>query len=325
MTNKLPVVGNRYRATDSNKLITNKDYILTCDEILSTTVILNKEKNGSYISWPINGFFEDFEELPETKLPVVGKRYRRIGGGYDIVVGEVEQHLVYFRMADENNKESFSCPLEFFWGDFEELSEDEAETKPETQNHISELSPEVKEAMEELDRELDHWMPTEDKEEYQLTSKAEKLLNALDEQFNVMELHNIKAQAEKVDKQFMSKEEDKIDTRQERVDSIKVNETNESVDVKEEEVKEKESIWKPVNELPTNNAHCLVKCNDANKNHVFSAVFLAKEQAKGNKGFVDLAAQHLGGMNYSKEYITLTEFINDYEKLKERVKKLEEK
>lgn len=199
MTNKLPVVGKRYKATDSNKLITSKNHILTCDEIFPTTVILDKA--ASYICWPISCFFEDFEELPEDK----------------------------------------------------------AETKPETQSHISELSPEVKKAMEELDKELDRWMPTEDKEEYQLTSKAEKLLNALD-------------------KQFMSKEEVKIDTSS----GSCLSDT-------------RESIWKPDREIT--------------QTELMESISAKKVILHPTKPV----------------HLQIWDFINDYEKLKERVRKLEEK
>ena len=67
MTNKLPVVGNRYRATESNKLVLNKDIPLICDEVSEGRVIIGKGINGGYLVWPVKDFFEDFEELPEDK------------------------------------------------------------------------------------------------------------------------------------------------------------------------------------------------------------------------------------------------------------------
>ena len=65
MTNKMPVVGKRYRATEANEFIPNKDYIMSCDEILSDRIILDKDKRGGHIIFPIKDFFKYFEELPE--------------------------------------------------------------------------------------------------------------------------------------------------------------------------------------------------------------------------------------------------------------------
>lgn len=280
-----------------------------------------------------------------NKLPVVGNRYRRLhcGNEYELV-SFCERRNSYFLKAITGIDKGAVFEFSSYFAEkhFKELPEDKAETKPETQSHISQLSPEVKEAMEELDKELDHWMPTEDKEEYQLTSKVEKLLNALD-------------------KQFMSKEEDKIDTRQERVDSVKVNETNKSVDVKEEEVKEniltakdkksnviefdyiktqaeevadnkieakEESIWKPVSELPEDGCEkLLIKLNGTVQiaNHTFydderiDELYITDGWGKDKIECTEYPSEEV------ESFCTLTDFINDYEKLKERVKKLEEK
>lgn len=68
MTNKLPVVGQRYRATDSNKFIHNKNFVLTCDGVSDYMIILNKKEDASCIGWPAKDFFDDFEELPEDKF-----------------------------------------------------------------------------------------------------------------------------------------------------------------------------------------------------------------------------------------------------------------
>ena len=68
MTNKMPVVGKRYRATEANEFIPNKDYIMRCDEILSDRVILDKDTRSGYIGCSIEDFFQYFEELPEDNL-----------------------------------------------------------------------------------------------------------------------------------------------------------------------------------------------------------------------------------------------------------------
>lgn len=121
-----------------------------------------------------------------NKLPELGRIYqRRDDATHKVLVTGISFTATGNRaLVSYGHETDYS---DYFMKDFEELPEDKAEIKPETQSHISELSPEVKEAMEELDKELDCWMPTEDKEEYKLTSKAERLLNALDKQFKVSE------------------------------------------------------------------------------------------------------------------------------------------
>jgi ferredoxin len=68
MTNKIPVVGKRYRATEASEFIPNKNYIMRCDEILSDRVILDKDTCDAHIGCPIEVFFKYFEELPEDNL-----------------------------------------------------------------------------------------------------------------------------------------------------------------------------------------------------------------------------------------------------------------
>lgn len=52
-----------------------------------------------------------------NKLPVAGKRYRRIGEGYEIVVEEVTQSYAYLQVDGEICRES----LLSFWKYFEEI------------------------------------------------------------------------------------------------------------------------------------------------------------------------------------------------------------
>lgn len=70
MTNKLPVVGEKYKATDLNEFIPNKDFILTCDEILDDRIILNKEKDGSHIGFPKDDFFKYFNKIKFDKKEI---------------------------------------------------------------------------------------------------------------------------------------------------------------------------------------------------------------------------------------------------------------
>lgn len=126
MTNKLPVVGKRYKAKHNNKIFTAVTY-LGADLDVSVRMCCNNDLLSDFTYRPKNDNFDKF---------------------------------------------------------FEELPEDEAETKPETQS--LELSPEVKEAMEELKKESLH-IPFGDLKDYhynKLKQDAETLLNALDKQFS---------------------------------------------------------------------------------------------------------------------------------------------
>jgi hypothetical protein len=257
-----------------------------------------------------------------NKLPVVGKRYRL--RNYKAEVINVDSEGVTYLQGD---KEYWDF-LDDFRDYFEELPEDKAETKPETKSHISvdfakegsdktfytfvknaELSPEVKEAIIKAKRELNKDRFTS----YLVLSDFLKIEAVLSNLLNAL------------DKQFMSKEEDKIDTRQEHLDSIKVNETSESVDVKEEEVKEKDSIWKPVNELPKSGDHIYLKLNSQEiltGYYEDPYFFRLTRQTGTNNSRAELVTIH---EQYIEAWCALTDYVNDYEKLKERVRKLEEK
>lgn len=67
---ELPVVGKRYKATESNDFVVDKDISLICDEVSEVRVVLGKGRDGSYLAWPVKDFFKDFEELPEDKAEI---------------------------------------------------------------------------------------------------------------------------------------------------------------------------------------------------------------------------------------------------------------
>lgn len=200
--------------------------------------------------------------------------------------------------------------LEGYNNGFDDCLKEMAERFPDQISETSlipsnsrELSPEVKEAMEKLKDDIKAWVddvfgdftplsrikPLEPGPVYETLMMINDLLNALD-------------------KQFMSKEEVKIDIKQEYVDSVKVNETSKSVAVKEEEVKEKEeSIWKSVSELPN-----------------YPLEYPEKILVKYLSGEVEMRKEDNAFVGDEK-FCRIGDFINDYEKLKERVSKLEGK
>jgi hypothetical protein len=375
MTNKLPVVGKKYRIKNSEM---PWDICEIIDiETKGDTDFVNieyKERFFKQASYEAKIFNECFEELPEDKIETKdnilwSEENVSECGRFKIKTGttstfeyktQKEEQSISFKDAIYNIKHEVES---IKYGDdlminpasiVEDMLQKKlarlldkaeevinSEIKPETQSHISELSPEVKEAMENIRKNLREsaWgryiSPERCLKEYtNLKVEAQNLLNALDEQFNVMELHNIKAQAEKVDKQFMSKEEVKIDTSSGSCLSNNEMKPDENGSFKHldnaEELSQdimkksaEESIWNPVSELPEDGCEkLLIKLN--------GTVQIANHTFYDDDGIDELYVTDGWGEDkiectkFSSEevesFCTLTDFIKDYEKLKEKDK-----
>lgn len=265
-----------------------------------------------------------------NKLPVVGKRYRHFYTKEEVRVRRIISYVDF-------ESEPPHTPLELGWfnQNFEELPEDKAETKPETQSHISQLSPEVKEAMEELKKilikESDSMFFTVHQSEYttevlRLTchafnDKAKKLLNALDKQFKVNETSEfveVKGEEIKENKIYWS------DEKLSKCGRFKIKTgTNSTFEYKCNVEDKEQSIWKPVSEEVDNQSIIFInKAGYARLAEAWNDKFYFIE---GDAGGRDVRSHMIDKTYYGKKFCTLTDFINDYEKLKERLKKLEEK
>lgn len=288
-----------------------------------------------------------------NKLPVVGKRYKCIKGYHKgseyflekaATIGTASGKIKYF-LSDypgfkyyfhESEREDITN--ENFWNYFEELPEDKAETKPETQDH--ELSPEVKEAMEELNKRI-FWNNYRSSDfpnakfDYErmcdeTTKKAQNLLNALDKQFKINETSkSVDVKEKEVKENIKDIVCDPLGINLDELTKVIQNDlwnianiktqAEEAVSRKEENLRdeevcfsEKESIWKPVSELPEYISSDLILRTDL-------GLIKFGRQINGRIEFEDQ-----NNNNCPLLYTTLTDFINDYEKLKERVKKLEQ-
>lgn len=236
-----------------------------------------------------------------NKLPVVGKRYKSddpINFPEIICMDITYSHLNGIVVWGNSSIDRYKYNLDLFWNIYEELPKD-------NQIHTSnthQLSDEVKEAMEELNEELGCWMPTKDKEEYQLTTKAQNLLNALDNQFNT--------KLEVTDGKIQTESSWIIDT-----------EKSDSVEELFEDLEEK-SIWKPVSELPKKSIgeHLIVMGEQARlvNYHVHEGKWTL---INADNLIVELEKRK----DIFPKFTTLTDLINDYEDLKKRVTKLEGK
>lgn len=282
MTNKLPVVGKRYR-----NIISKSECLLVfiSKEQKQCVIDLGREQGGLMIRW-FDTFADDFEELPEDKA----------------ILPE-PSNQINWEERKKDIEEYFSRKvITVTWGK-------EAETKPTIKENLQvELNPEVKEAMEELKKilikESNSMFFTVHQSEHTteilrltchaFSDKAKTLLNALDKQF-------------------------------------KVNETSESVDIKEEEVNKISCGYNPLSD-----SKMIYLREEWGKNgEGFGAVLgkdmvgnLENKEEPNEKSEFELlmaGAEKIDKVDADIKKQTVDEFFSDYEKLKERVKKLEEK
>ncbi len=367
-----------------------------------------------------------------NKLPVVGKRYKRIPSYEDqkeiiykvLRVGCNTFGSTHYLVEEEGDPESAHFVLEYdFFELFEELPKDKAETKPTIKENLQvELNPEVKEAMEGLRKilikENDSMFFTVHQSEYttevlRLTchafnDKAIKLLNALDKQFKVNETSksvDVKEEEAKekntrfakikklveegkvffpTDPEFLKERDEKsdwfyalcyaLDIANNKIQAEEVVDNkieaekwlDEQIDdaafkimgvnpklskcancnkklgiigcgsqllngsfclakcVEEAESKaenKEESIWKPISEEVDNQSIIFInKAGYARLAEAWNDKFYFIE---GDAGGANVRSHMIDKTYYGKKFCTLTDFINDYEKLKERVKELE--
>lgn len=186
MTNKLPVVGKRYRVKAHPEFSCEIRWVI--DQSVSFGI-----PNLFYINWPINVFWESFEELPEDKAEtkpeadqVLNERYVT-GRGMVFLVDKSKKWAI----GDTINHKGKNFIVTGIDGEGRHnlgLVVRECETKPETQSHVPEdgkmvLSPEVNEAIEELKNLIDNHNAYLRKQRIEVA--AENLLNALEKQFKV--------------------------------------------------------------------------------------------------------------------------------------------
>ena len=290
MTNKLPVVGKRYRwkhapdryhlvvgffrdkivaiddkylggddeeCLDCAELMTPRGFWCNCEEIPEDkyeTKPVEKVSGWDNASCPAAHHPDTYEDhgKPEFECPFCGDSGKPVETKPETLADELYQ-LEKAIIVGESQLNTKKALLRIKQREFDRQNE----TKPETQS--PELSPEVKEAMEELRNKLETVQQYDSEGGYRrrldvLSFWTQSLLNALDKQFN-----------------------------------------QPSESAKEETNEKEESIWKPVSEL--------------NFDYYDARKVICFEES-------------------GKRYFPLSDYlnylINDYEKLKERVRKLEE-
>lgn len=322
MTNKMPIVGKRYRHKQDRFEIKVKSV-----ELLRNDYFVFPEGNLS--GWNLEEFSKEFEELPEAETKSLKDA--------------IQDNLQRFE------KEKSSLPI---WAVIL-INQLQAETKPETQS--LDLSHEAKEAMEELKgislkAALSSIYYHEQYKE--MRNKVDNLLNALDKQFA-----NNKIQAEEVadnkiewfenepfSPEFIQEYKEKLGRCPVTGDKIEPNEEtlksfsdyekgvglteNDSVEELFEDLKE-ESIWKPVSELPELDPTafcCYVQLE--NDSQYINAKYFAGEFYT-QIFHPDMSLEKFRTTKISKaaikSFCTLTDFINHIESLAENQKKLEER
>lgn len=275
-----------------------------------------------------------------NKLPEVGKRYKlRDEISQDVKVLMIWENSVWYVNEMWANPEQ--CRIGNFFERFEELPEEntaaplKVEISAESTGSAtigSGLS-DVEKAKEELDRELDCWLPREDQDEFQLVSKAQSLLDALDAEKNckkhgkklINDRDCVGCVQERTVKNFEIDFLKAVD-----VDLNKEKESQEWMKGCMEDRKvcggcecspccckaEPKNIWRDVSELErTAGEHDPI----LTKNR-FGEIALTKR----DEVIDDFEAKERG-WSFHKEFCTLTDYINSIEELKERVAKLEKK
>lgn len=268
-----------------------------------------------------------------NKLPVVGKKYRDKIHHIVFKVDNIIDGKLYYTMDGRKLIANMPILIEH-WNYFEELPEDKAEIKPTIKENLTlGLSSEVREAMEGL-RSL-HFpacqlmtasIAIEELNKFRLTSL--NLLNALDKQFNLPQentnlgeewgsfgavLGNDKLESLENKESIITMKKSEFESLMagaEKVDKVDTDIKKQTVDEFLSETEKEKSIWKPVSALKPNE---LVPVGFVRKNKKYQATF----------SFTHQTVEEWEGI--IKEFCSLNYFLNDYEKLKERVKKLEEK
>ena len=364
MTNKLPVVGKRYKAKHNNKIFTAVTY-LGADLDVSVRMCCNNDLLSDFTYRPKNDNFDKFfEELPENEAETKPETQ-----SYDSE--SIKKDQMNKAMQSINDLRVYREGYNKGWNECLE------EVKKQMPNHISELSPEVKDAMEELKKALS-WGTIEQRANW-VDLTARNLLNTLDKQFKVNETsESVAVKEEKVKQKFIldSIYYDKqglpvsIYKKEEEIDRIKMEKLREyfkekyksyetqpdengsfkHIDGIEEEtqdlmkkdifgsgkkqvesekkieeetyqalsIQNRASIWRDVSELPRfekerGQPDLLIRFDDGN---VRFGTF---------NGFFSDVKGYAFKQRYVKQYCLLEAFVSDYEKLKERVKKLEGK
>lgn len=225
-----------------------------------------------------------------NKLPVVGKRYRNLSGE-EIVIYKIDDYRFYYRVYGRHEYGM----IPDFWQDYEELPEDKAETKSEIQDdHFPDvgkmvLNPEVKEAIELMQFQIDHHY-----KEY-VTEVDPRFLPSI----LLKVLERAKNLLNALDKQFAN---NKIQAK-------------ELVNNKIEE----ESIWKPVNELPDKTPlQIYIRFNQKVAEHLRGTIKIVEEGYDFTYPDWETIKK-----DTIEEWCSVSDLTNDHEKLKERVRKLE--
>lgn len=305
MTNKLPVVGKRYKpkykatfdwAEFYKFSLINGGKQIFCD----LKQFLNKGESNGYVSCPLSDFWDGFEELPEDKVEIEPKNSQTVKERLDQCISDCSASSVIIRELQ---------------GEIQYLSR-------KLQNHISELSPEAKEAMEKLNIEIVQNQESSIRSWREqcifVTDTARNLLKALNKQFNKESLaHQDKQENTNSGLSEQARENSDEKVTQEDWDNYHANNKYKSEyrDSKSKIIAREESIWKPVSELPEESCQVVLRFNQPSKQDRIYRYRKGEFFAIGDDRPID--------ESFVEKYFVLTDFINDYEKLKERVKKLE--
>lgn len=347
MTNKLPVVGKRYRELHNFNEWECSDLIIENEQsetgFAIMTALHNKTKRKVFNL--NNYFFRFFEELPEDeaetikeeiKLPVVGQRYKvkensLLGRDKDCLgIWEVD----YFRFNNEQIcfRRSAKSPMSSvmaiyareFWDYFEELPEDKAETKLDaTSESVAVKKEEVKQKfiLDSIYYDKQGLPVSIYKKEEEIDRiKMEKLREYFKEKYKSYETQPDENGSFK---HIDGAEEETQDLMKKDIFGSGKKQVEREKKIEEEtyqtsSIQNRASIWKPVNELPKEAETVIIK-NDCDKNYF--AEFRPSTRF-GTDTFLTMDNEEFIPLDFVGKYCTLTDYINNIEK---RIRKLEGK
>ncbi|MEI7578591.1 MAG: hypothetical protein WCJ58_00970 [bacterium] len=307
MTNKMPVVGKRYRPLQKESFVwaefkrfslLNGGVVIFCD---LQQVCTDGVSNG-YYSCQLKDFWDRFEELPEDnsqeqeEVPEVASK--DFMEGYNAGWNDFGFKKDYrFKESTDNEPKVIenTNPVDFKKEEVNEVDRALGELKRE----IALCGGGMKPAETEGERRMANVF-------YYFLGKAQKLVDALEAEKSAMDavkdtlkegIKQMKDFNAKMDEKYpMSKPEPKIDTKEECVDPV--------------------SIWKDVSELPEGLLdEGIVKWRRGGHSLMLTA------QGK----FFDSSGHRVSSGESVAKFISLTDFINSFEQMQKDIEDLERK
>lgn len=298
MTNKLPVVGQRYR------MIKEVSFVVEVFDVsrLSTSFGI---PNLFSLNWYIESFWEAFEELPEepTSTDMLNEQQDLIGKAHSLVDSQKAEEV----QLDENVnsvQEKMLKSIENIKG-----AKFMNEVKEELSGNINSIEVALEELKELLINfnfsSLPNYGETllNNSTLKEINNKTQNLVNALEAEKKQPTIMGVDIGEEGGDKTvYCLREGNKI---------LRCSDKNPSPENKPN------SLWKPVSELPKNRDGEIIAMDYKGIKHLIRTISI------DNRWIWMTLTNEETDSNYFSKYCTLTDFINHQQSLADRIERLE--